>query len=281
MTKKKQTTLKITKSNFRYHGYTLQDLRNNLINSHDVSTTLRSIKHILTEADLSNDTKIDFVYKIDLDLKNHMLKNEDVTIRKAVFNIFKIILANFEYQNQIEVEKTLSYIMQVKRFDKSIVLKRDADVLYKQFIDLKEDKSVIDIKKNKAKVDIEEFERQLRKFLIEKLKEKHGDEWWDKGIPNDLRENAYKRKINKLKEDPKCDFEVWEFLDFKGYIGIIKYGKNWHTIFKDVFHDKDKVTYPLEKLREFRNDLYHLRLNQEDLNKYRIFLEEISKYFSK
>jgi len=281
MTKKKQTTLKIQKSNFRYHGYTLQDLRNNLINSYNIPTTLRCIEHILTEADLSNDTKIDFVYKIDLDLKKYVLKNKDVTIRKAAFNIFKIILANFEYQNQINLEKTLSYIMQVKRFDKSVVLRRDADVLYKQFIALKEDKSVIDIKKNEAKADIEEFERQLRKFLIEKLKEKQGDEWWDKGVPTDSREQAYKRQINKLKEDPKCDFEVWEFLDFKDYIGIIIYGKNWHTIFKDIFPDKVKVIYPLEKLREFRNDLYHIRLNQDDLNKYKIFLEEISKYFSK
>lgn len=73
MTKKKQSTLKITKSNFRCHGYTLQEIRNNLVNSHDVSTTLRCVEHILTEADLSNDTKIDFVYKIDLDLKNHVI----------------------------------------------------------------------------------------------------------------------------------------------------------------------------------------------------------------
>lgn len=101
MTKKKQTTLKITNSNFRCLGYALQDLRNNLINNHDITTTLRGIEHILTEADLSNDTKIDFVYKIDEDLKNYMLKNKDVTIRKAAFNIFKIILTNLDYQNQI------------------------------------------------------------------------------------------------------------------------------------------------------------------------------------
>ncbi len=138
MTKKKQTTLKITNSNFRCLGYTLQELRNNLINSHDIHTSLRGIEHILTEADLSNDTKIDFVYKIDLDLKNHLLKNKDVTIRKAAFNIFKIILTNLEYQNQINLTKTLSYILQVKRFDKSVVLNRDADLLYKQFSDFED-----------------------------------------------------------------------------------------------------------------------------------------------
>ena len=138
MTKKKQTTLKITNSNFRCLGYTLQDLINNLINNHDITTTLRGIEHILTEADLSNDTKIDFVYKIDEDLKNYMLKNKDVTIRKAAFNIFKIILTNLDYQNQINLAKTLSYILQVKRFDKSVVLNRDADLLYKQFSDFED-----------------------------------------------------------------------------------------------------------------------------------------------
>ena len=162
MTKKKQTTLKITKSNFRCHGYTLKDLRNNLINSHDVPTTLRCIEHILTEADLSNDTKIDFVYKIDLDLKNHMLKNKDVTIRKAAFKIFKLILTNSEYQSQINFGKTLSYIMQVKRFDKSVALSRDADALYKQFIDLKEDKSEINVNKKEAKEDIEALHQRER-----------------------------------------------------------------------------------------------------------------------
>lgn len=204
-----------------------------------------------------------------------------MTIRKAAFNIFLLILANFEYRNQINLKKTLSYILQVKRFDNSVVLRRDADVLYKQFIVPMEEKSEIDIKKNEVKADIEEFERQLRKFLIKKLKETHGDEWWNKGVPTDSREQAYKRQINKLKEDPKSGFEVWEFLDFKDYFGIINYGKNWHSIFKDIFTDKAKINYPLEKLREFRNDLYHIRLNQEDLNKYRIFIDDILKYFSK
>ena len=144
MPKKKQTSLKIKKSNFRSFGYTLQDLKDNLTNNHDIPTTLRGIEHILTEADLSNDTKIDFVYKIEEDLKNYMLKNKDVTIRKAAFNIFKIILTNLEYQKQINFAKTLSYILQVKRFDKSLVLNKDADLLYKQFSDFDDHENIKD-----------------------------------------------------------------------------------------------------------------------------------------
>jgi len=72
-----------------------------------------------------------------------MLKNKDVTIRKAAFNIFKIILTNLEYQNQINLAKTLSYLLQVKRFDKSVVLNRDADLLYKQFSDFEDHENIV------------------------------------------------------------------------------------------------------------------------------------------
>ena len=281
MEKNKQTSLKVHKSNFRCYGYTLQDLKNNLMNGHDISTTLRCVQYILTEADLSNNTKIGFVYNIDLDIKNYLLRSKDVDLRKATLKIFKILLENYEYQKQIDLKKTLSYILQVKKFDKSVVLKKDADVLYIQFISSSECKFDMDAQKNEAKADIEKFERQLRKFLIEKLKERYGDKWWDQGVPTISKENAYKKQIIRLKEDPKCNFEVWEFLDFSDYIGIIKYGKNWHTIFKDFFPDKNKIIYPLDKLRQFRNDLYHLHLNEDDLNIYKFFLKEISIYFSK
>ncbi len=281
MEKNKQTSLKVQKSNFRCYGYTLQDLKNNLINGNDISTTLRCVQYILTEADLSNNTKIGFVYKIDLDIKNYLLRSKDVDIRKATLKIFKILLENFEYQKQIDLKKTLSYILQVKKFDKSVVLKKDADVLYNQFISSSERKSDIAAQKNEAKADIEEFERQLHKFLIEKLKERYGDKWWDQGVPTISRENAYKKQNNRLKEDPKCNFKVWEFLDFSDYIGIIGYGKNWHKIFKDFFPDKNRIIYTLKRLRQFRNDLYHIHLNEDDLSIYKIFLKDISIYFSK
>ncbi len=70
------------------------------------------------------------------------------------------------------------------------------------------------------------------------------------------------------------------FLDFSDYSSIILRKKNWINVFSKYFPDKKSLDYPLEKLRIIRNDVSHVRVHPDDLNRYYVYIDEIKKYFN-
>ncbi len=134
--------------------------------------------------------------------------------------------------------------------------------------------------KVKAKEDIEKFEMDIRNFLKNQLKNAYKDAWWEEGIPDYVRNDVEKKTSIRQKGSPNYKFENIHFLEFGHYFIIISRKKNWTKIFTNIFPDKKSIEYPLKKLKNFRNDIYHGHLNTDDLKKYSVYIDDVTSYFS-
>ncbi len=110
------------------------------------------------------------------------------------------------------------------------------------------------------------------------LKKKFGENWWNKGISNNIRELAEKRKENKEKIEPRRDYDVIDFLNFIDYSHIILQKKNWTQVFQKFFREKYVIQAPFERISNIRNDLAHNRFNEEDTEKCKTYIDDVLKY---
>ena len=125
---------------------------------------------------------------------------------------------------------------------------------------------------------ISEFESKIREFIKNQLEKSFGEDWWNQGIPQNIREMAETRKSNKQKVEPKRLYNTIDFLNFWDYNNIILYKKNWNNIFKEFFREKYVVQAPFEKISNIRNDIAHNRFMEEDYERCKTYIEDILKY---
>jgi len=91
------------------------------------------------------------------------------------------------------------------------------------------------------------LENRLRIFIKEKLEEKYGQEWWEKGISYKIKRNCINRKSKEL-ESPWHDVEeahlLW-YITFEELENIIQV--NW-DIFQPYFKDQHVIIGKLKEL---------------------------------
>jgi DGQHR domain-containing protein len=112
---------------------------------------------------------------------------------------------------------------------------------------------------------IDETEVKLREFIREKLKKVYGKEWWEKGIPDGVKEYAE----TKIKQEITQKFypsekmlspeEKLEFISTSHYREIITKKNNW-PYFTEIFSEDKEVTSASFKFFEnLRNAFKHNR----------------------
>lgn len=106
-----------------------------------------------------------------------------------------------------------------------------------------------------------ELENNLRTFIVKKLEENFGEDWWNKGIPDDVQKNATQRKESKTLPPyyPKRSYHEIYYVDFADYSKIILQNDNWDNIFKTHFKKKEWTDVTLNELNPIRNDIAHNR----------------------
>ncbi len=115
------------------------------------------------------------------------------------------------------------------------------------------------------------LENYIRDFLENKLYEKYKDDWWSKGVPNNIKPKAEKNK-NKDKRDKNYIY----YLDFGDLRKIIQYKENWSSIFSEIFKTQTGIIGRLEELEPIRHSIAHTRmLNNGELLKIELFFKEI------
>jgi hypothetical protein len=134
--------------------------------------------------------------------------------------------------------------------------------------------------KYKIREDIARFELEIRNFIEVNLKMHYKEAWWEEGIPEIIKNKVSNRITDRQKQDPKIDANKMNFLDFSDYSSIILRKRNWSSVFVKYFPDKKSLDYPLEKLRIIRNDISHVRVQPDDLNRYSIYIDDIKKYLN-
>ncbi len=95
---------------------------------------------------------------------------------------------------------------------------------------------------------ISDFELKIREFIEQQLRKLYREDWWNQGIPENIREIAEKRKERKKRIEPKRKYDAIDFLNFWDYNNIILYKKNWNNIFREFFREKYVIQAPFEKL---------------------------------
>ncbi len=129
---------------------------------------------------------------------------------------------------------------------------------------------------------IEWFENTLRVLIREVLDNAHGEEWWRKGVPLNIRkECAARNQEAQLKEEWKLSEML--FIDFHTYAELINKKKK---IFGAVIGTKelDKLVKRLKELSPIRNAIMHCRgqyLSEETLSKLKESCFELEKVMEK
>jgi len=122
------------------------------------------------------------------------------------------------------------------------------------------------------------LETELREFIQKQLKAISSN-WWRERVPQDVRENAEKRKQRNEKQWPWYggkDKPLICYVDFADYAKIITRRNNWKDVFQQFFKDKETISVKLRELEPIRNAIAHSReVGPRDLQKLRLYAGEI------
>ncbi|MFX0019970.1 MAG: TIR domain-containing protein [Promethearchaeota archaeon] len=133
---------------------------------------------------------------------------------------------------------------------------------------------------SRAKKDLKKFKEDLSDFLIEKLEEYYKDDWWEIGLPNDIR-FYIENKIETIQvEASQFKSQFKEALELNHYFSIISKDDNWQKIFSNVFNNKEDLGKKLDNLTTFKAYLKRKVETPDDLYTYYFNLYDILKFFS-
>jgi hypothetical protein len=106
------------------------------------------------------------------------------------------------------------------------------------------------------------LENSIRELIVERLEEVHGVEWWDKAVPEAVRQNCDKNQ--KKEQQAGITPRSQDMIDYSnfGELGeIIK--ANW-SIFGDMFRDVRALERILGNLNTLRAPIAHCKALAED-----------------
>jgi DNA sulfur modification protein DndB len=118
----------------------------------------------------------------------------------------------------------------------------------------------VDLVEEKAK----SAEKYFRDFLIEILKENHGEKWWKLGVPGDLKKVLDEQWKKDRKRNPhlgrckKPNRRKFEYLDLGKALSLVVNNQNW-DIFEPVFGSKESLTRRIKDVMVLRNPVAHTR----------------------
>ncbi|MEM3650431.1 MAG: Swt1 family HEPN domain-containing protein [Candidatus Jordarchaeaceae archaeon] len=115
------------------------------------------------------------------------------------------------------------------------------------------------------------FETYIREKIERKLREHYGDEWWEKGVPEEVRDSC-----KKLAEKERSCEPLINFTDLGDYISIITSKENWN-IFSSLFNKPPQsVRTYLFEFKKLRGKACHIRpLSDDDVQKAEVFVREL------
>ena len=106
------------------------------------------------------------------------------------------------------------------------------------------------------------LENSIRQLIVERLKEVHGADWWNKGVPEVVRQNCDKNQ--KKEQQAGITLRSQDLIDYSnfGELGeIIK--ANW-SIFGDTFRDMRALERILGNLNTLRAPIAHCKELADD-----------------
>ena len=139
---------------------------------------------------------------------------------------------------------------------------------------------IVNKSKNEARSKIDVFEAVIIEFIKRYLENYYKQNWWEYGIPGDIKNEAERRLNIEKVEEPHRTYQKYEFLTLTDLMHIICYKNNWRNIFSQIFHKKHQIRTYFENIRNIRNRISHYRdkFFEVDLKRLEVYLEDIYKY---
>lgn len=106
------------------------------------------------------------------------------------------------------------------------------------------------------------LENSVRELIVQRLEEEYGVDWWDKSVPQNVRDNADKNRKRELSTGvtPRSSDPI-DYSNFGELAEIIK--ANW-DIFGDMFRDVRALERVLGNLNTLRAPIAHCKALAED-----------------
>jgi hypothetical protein len=138
--------------------------------------------------------------------------------------------------------------------------------------------------KNEAYSSLQELELALNGLVQRQLSRLNSD-WWRMRIPDDIREEAERRKERDHKPwgwYKVPDLHLIHYLTFADYAKVIGKNDNWRDAFAEVFGDREIVLTRLRELEPIRNIVMHPSkpLSVDQLERLRLYAKDIMSAMS-
>lgn len=118
------------------------------------------------------------------------------------------------------------------------------------------------------------FENSVRELVAQKLRDAHGDTWWDTNVPQSIRSKVENRKKQEEKNkwhQPRSRANI-NYTDFGDMPGIIL--NNW-ALFEDMFDTQEWVKARFSDMEKARNVIAHNNvLEDAELERIRLYLQD-------
>lgn len=105
---------------------------------------------------------------------------------------------------------------------------------------------------------LSQFEQSLRELIEDRLREVHGDHWWKRGVPEDVRKECEARKQGKEKPFEAVHPPLY-YAYVYDYQKIIVRGDNWKNVFAPVFGNKTELDACFVWVSRVRDSVAHIR----------------------
>ena len=117
---------------------------------------------------------------------------------------------------------------------------------------------------NAVRMLLKRLEKALRRFIADKLRELHGDNWFD-ALPSELRRSWTAGRQRDI-ENGRAPDEIIAYADLDHYRRIIEHPDRWERLFEPVFRDQAGIRETIKRIAVIRNPGAHFRaVTVEDL----------------
>jgi hypothetical protein len=103
------------------------------------------------------------------------------------------------------------------------------------------------------------FENSVRQLIRERLEEKHTTEWWERGVPKTVRDQAVSRRQSAL-ENTWLEGEKGDLLQFVDFGDLSRIVIHCWDDFSDLVPSQHWLKQRMDELEQARNFIAHSRM---------------------
>lgn len=117
------------------------------------------------------------------------------------------------------------------------------------------------------------LENSIRRFISERLLEKHGGTWWESKVPEDVKVEVKKRQ--KDENDSGMSIRSEDPLAYTTFGELIKiFNSNWSD-FSDTIRSQKAMQDILSKLNGIRGVVAHsCNLNEDEIDRFKLLIKD-------